>query len=245
MTYLGQDTPHSSTISFTTNLTASFTVKEDPMPEDTHTDMPTKEILYIADPMCSWCWGFTPSLQAMAERATGLVSLTMMMGGLRPLTRSPMDEAQRAEIRHHWEAVEERSGQPFNYDFFEQNNFTYDTEPACRAVCVVRTIARPLVLDYFEAVQRAFYVENRDVTDGAVLQEIARKKGIDHAAFAERFNDIGSAYQTAGDFQSARQLKVTGYPTVMLRDDQAFGILTTGYQPWEDLAPTFETWLHK
>jgi len=202
-----------------------------------------REILYIADPMCSWCWGFMPTIRAMNERAAGRVRLTLMMGGLRPLTRTPMDDAQKAEIRHHWETVEERSGQPFNYDFFEREGFTYDTEPACRAVCVVRAIAQPLVLDYFEAVQRAFYSENRDVTDGAILQEIARKKGVDHIAFEERFNDVGSAYQTSGDFQSARQLKVTGYPTVVLRNDQAFGVLTAGFQPWENLAPAFEGWL--
>jgi len=213
-------------------------------PEPNNTDK-DREILYIADPMCSWCWGFTPTIRAMAERAAGAVQLTMMMGGLRPLTRTPMDEAQKVEIRHHWETVEKRSGQPFNYSFFERDGFIYDTEPACRAVCVVRSLARPLMLDYFEAVQRAFYAENQDVTDGAVLQAIARKKGVDHVAFGERFNDVGSAYETSGDFQSARQLKVTGYPTVVLRNGQAYGVLTAGFQTWDALQPTFEMWLSR
>ncbi len=211
------------------------------MPANENTD---KEILYVADPMCSWCWGFSPTLRAMAERAEGHVGLTLMMGGLRPLTRTPMDEAQKAEIQHHWESVAERSGQPFDLSFFERDGFIYDTEPACRAVCVVRAVAPALVLDYFEAVQRAFYSGNRDITDRTVLLEIARKCGVDNVAFEERYNDVASAYETAGDFQSARQLSVTGYPTVILRKGKEFGLLTAGYQPWDALQPTFEAWLN-
>ncbi len=202
-----------------------------------------REVLYIADPMCSWCWGFTPTIRAMAQSVNGKANLSLLMGGLRPLTRTPMDDAQKAEIRHHWESVADRSGQPFAYEFFDRDGFVYDTEPASRAVCAVRTISRPLTLDYFEAVQRAFYAENRDVTDGGVLQEIAHETGIERQAFEGRFSDIASAYETAGDFHVARQLKATGFPTVVLRKGDEFALLTAGYQPWDALKEVFEGWL--
>lgn len=211
------------------------------MPAD---DIADKEILYVADPMCSWCWGFSPTLRVMAETAQDRAGFTLMMGGLRPLSRTPMDDNQKAEIRHHWDSVAERSGQPFDHAFFERDGFIYDTEPACRAVCVVRAIAPAMVLDYFEAIQRAFYSANRDITDPAVLLEFARKCGVDNLAFEERFNDVASAYETAGDFHSARQLSVTGYPTVILRKAKEFGLLSAGFQPWEALQPTFEGWLN-
>lgn len=214
------------------------------MAEQTDSNGPGEcEVFYVADPMCSWCWGFTPTLRAMSESLRERAQLTVIMGGLRPLTRTPMDEAQKAEIEHHWQSVAERSGQSFDHDFFQRDGFVYDTEPACRAVCVVRAIARPLVLDYFEAVQRAFYAENRDVTDAGVLREIARKTGVDHVAFEERFADVASAYETAGDFHAARQLGVTGYPTVILRKDKDYALLTAGYQDWETLEGPLEGWL--
>ncbi len=212
----------------------------DPTNQD---NKPEKEVFYVADPMCSWCWGFTPTLRGMAQALEGTAQLTFIMGGLRPLTRTPMDEAQRAEIEHHWQSVEERSGQTFDYDFFQRGEFIYDTEPACRAVCVVRAIARPLVLDFFEAVQRAFYAENRDVTDLGVLSEIARKQGVDHVSFEERFSDVASAYETAGDFHAARQLGVTGYPSVILRKGEDFALLTAGYQDWNAINEPLEGWL--
>ncbi len=202
-----------------------------------------REIFYVADPMCSWCWGFTPVLEAMADQIAGRAEITPIMGGLRPLNRTPMDEAMKAEIAHHWESVAERSGQPFDMEFFTRDGFVYDTEPACRAVCVVRAIDKFHTLDYFSAVQRAFYVEGRDITDGGVLTDVADECGFDPVAFSTRFSDIASAYETAGDFQVARQLNVTGYPTVILRNAKEFAMLSAGYQDFEALQDPLEEWL--
>jgi len=206
------------------------------------TEQSEREIFYVADPMCSWCWGFSPTLRTLSEFLGGRADLTFIMGGLRPLTRTAMDDAQKFEIEQHWKSVAERSGQPFDHQFFQRDGFVYDTEPACRAVCVVRSVARPLLLDFFEALQRGFYAQNLDITDAAVLSEIARKQGVDHVAFEEHFADVASAYETAGDFHAARQLGVTGYPSVILRQGKDYAMLTAGYQDWDAVKAPLEQW---
>ena len=30
--------------------------------------MPDRNLVYFADPMCSWCYGFSPVITALAER---------------------------------------------------------------------------------------------------------------------------------------------------------------------------------
>jgi len=27
----------------------------------------SRHLVYFADPMCSWCWGFAPAIEALAE----------------------------------------------------------------------------------------------------------------------------------------------------------------------------------
>ena len=39
--------------------------------------------VYFADPMCSWCYGFSPVITALAERFEGRLGLQVVMGGLR------------------------------------------------------------------------------------------------------------------------------------------------------------------
>ena len=193
-----------------------------------------REILYVADPMCSWSWGFAPVMNGLEDHLAGRATITPIMGGLRPLTRTAMDDDMKSEIKHHWESVAARSGQPFDMSFFDRDGFVYDTEPPCRAVGVVRRMSPTKTLPYFEAVQREFYSENQDVTDGAVLSRIAVDLGLDGDTFDNHFGDIASAYETAGDFNAARQLGVTGYPTVITVKDGDYTLLTAGYQ---DLAP--------
>ncbi|MEQ8667465.1 MAG: DsbA family protein [Rhodospirillales bacterium] len=211
-----------------------------------------RELIYVADPMCSWCWGFAPVIKAIArliaahQPAPGLAKpgLTPIMGGLRPLTRKAMNDDDKASIRHHWEEVAKRSGQPFDMTFFERDGFVYDTEPACRAVCLVRRLAPGLSFDYLERVQRAFYAEGSDVTDPDILAALAFDvAGIEPDEFRTAFNDVAIVYETAGDFHAARQLGVSGYPTVILQSGQELALLTQGYQPFDALEDAVEQWL--
>jgi len=71
-------------------------------------------LIYVMDPMCSWCWGFAPVLQALAEQAqTCDVPLTLVVGGLRR-ERAAMDQTGRTRTLSYWQAVHDATGQPFN-----------------------------------------------------------------------------------------------------------------------------------
>lgn len=202
-----------------------------------------REIIAVVDPMCSWCWGFSPALEAIERDFGAGAPLTVVAGGLRPLTKKKMDGDAKARTREHWQHVNEASGQPFDYKFFERDDFVYDTEPACRALVTVRTIRKAAARPFLDAVHRAFYAENRDVTDPAVLAEIAQGAGIDRQTFESLFHTIDIVYETAGDFHAARRLGVNGFPTVLLRADGQLAVLTAGFQPYEKIKPQIEEWL--
>lgn len=202
-----------------------------------------REIIVVVDPMCSWCWGFSPVLTEMASEYGARVPISVLVGGLRPLTQEPMDETMKAEIRHHWEDVNKASGQPFDFSFFDRDGFVYDTEPACRAVVTVRTLKPEAVLSYLAALHRAFYQENIDITDDGNLEELAGNEGVDPNAFTKVFSSRQMIYDTAADFHRSHALGVRGFPTVLLRNDQSAAILTAGLQPFEALKPALDKWI--
>jgi putative protein-disulfide isomerase len=203
----------------------------------------SRHLLYVADPMCSWCWGFAPVISALADACAGRAQVRLVMGGLRAGETRPLSARAKAEIRLHWEAVRATTGQPFEFAFFDRDAFVYDTAPACRAVVVVRSLLPDRTLDYFTAIQRAFYVENRDVTAVATLAELARPFGIDPDEFARRFAEPAAAEAMRAHLRLKDTLAVAGFPTVILHDEGGFTGLTTGYQPLEDLLPALERWL--
>jgi len=199
-------------------------------------------LLYFADPMCSWCWGFSPIAAAIAAKYADVAPIELTLGGLFPFTKEPLSNHRRDDIRHHWEHVHEASGQPFDHGFFEREGFVYDTEPSCRAVVAGRLLgAEPLAL--LAAIHGAFYRDGRDVTDADVLVDIAAEQGLDRDAFATMLPSDEAKKATFGDFQFSRSLGITGYPTLVARADRELSLIAMGYQPLESVVANIDRWL--
>lgn len=199
-------------------------------------------LVYVGDPMCSWCWGFSPVVGVLEER-TGL-PVEVVVGGLRPGPAArEMDGEMKRFLAHHWEQVEERTGQPFRHDLFEEwEGWVYDTEPACRAVVTARDLDEDRALPLFTRVQEAFYVENRDVTTPGELRELAGEVGIDPDRFAERFESEEMRTGTWEDFRRARSAGVSGFPTLLLRHDGEQLVVTRGWAPLEEIVTALGEW---
>lgn len=205
--------------------------------------LPHRQLIYFADPMCSWCWGFAPVMDAVRAARPDL-PVRLVLGGLRPFTTDRMDEARKAAMRHHWTRVEALSGQPFDYAFFARDDFVYDTEPAARAVVAARRLDPRKEFAMNERVACGFYAENRDVTDPAILCDLAEEAGFDRAVFAAEFALAETKAETLGDFETTRRSGVTGFPTLLAgpNDDGTGENVAAGYQLLETVLSRLETW---
>ncbi|MCW9034975.1 MAG: DsbA family protein [Rhodospirillales bacterium] len=202
-----------------------------------------KSIIFFGDPMCSWCWGFAPVMRSIAETYGDEIPLSMVVGGLRAGNTKVMDDQAKAEIRHHWEDVEKASGQPFDFSFFERNDFIYDTEPSCRAVVTMRNIMPEATFGYFALLHGAFYAANQDITQTDILVELAEKFDVDSTAFRDAFESPEIQKETFSDFMSAQQLGVTGFPTLVLRDGKQLRALNRGYCEFDVIKPALDQWV--
>ncbi len=204
----------------------------------------TKQLIYVGDPMCSWCWGFAPTKRRIEEQCQGRAEVSLVVGGLRPFTTEPQDDERKAFLREHWQEIGEKTGQPFAFHLLDRDDFVYDTEPPSRAAVVVRHLdGQAKAPDFFSELQRAFYADNADVTQAATLTALARDFGVDGDAFAANFETDEMRQATTEDFQLARSLGVTGFPTVVVKDDEGYAYLTVGYQPYEQLGTLLDAWL--
>jgi len=202
-------------------------------------------LIYFADPMCSWCWGFAPTLRAVRARYDEILPIRLIMGGLRPGTDAPMTEEAKQAIRPHWGQVTEASGQPFDYGFFDREGFVYDTDPAARAVVVMRGLQPERALDFLERAQRAFYAENQDVTDPRVLADLAAEFGLDRRDFLAAHASQAAKEETWRDYAISQRAGVTGFPTLIGGPDQTgvFGVVARGFQPPETVVAIIDRWL--
>jgi putative protein-disulfide isomerase len=186
---------------------------------------------YFADPMCSWCWGFSPVIESVRETYRERMKIALVLGGLRPGETVPMTAAGREDILHHWQQVHARTGQPFRFEHALPEGFVYDTEPASRAVVTVGGLDPELIFPLFKAIQTAFYAEGRDVTQAGVLAALAATLGIDIDAFMLAFDSDAARARTKAHFRQARQAGVRGFPTLILQRDAQLHPVCNGCLP--------------
>ena len=213
-------------------------------PTSTETSPPAKHLLYVADPMCSWCYGFAPVIEGLADHFGETLPIGLLMGGLRAGNTKPMTDVDKRTIAGHWRNVAERTGQPFDFGLFQRQGWIYDTEPACRAVVTMRLLNPRLALGYKTSVQHAFYAENRDTTDPEVLADIAADAGVDRAIFHAELTSPEARSATARDFRTAQEAGIRGFPTLLAGDGTGkYMLITNGYRPLDGLPDALETWL--
>ena len=87
------------------------------------------QLIYFADPMCSWCYGFSPVISALADQFETRLPVHLIMGGLHAGNTEPMRPKDKDYIRETWTQVGDTTGQPFDMSFLVRESFTYDTEP--------------------------------------------------------------------------------------------------------------------
>jgi putative protein-disulfide isomerase len=192
-------------------------------------------LVYIADPMCSWCYGFGPELEALRTRFAEL-PVHIVVGGLRAYNTKVMDKTLAQTLGHHWDEVARQSGQPFTRVMLERDDFIYDTEPACRAVVTVRENAAHLALPMFHAVQRAFYAQGLDVTRAEVLADVYAGVCADHAesefdvtAFADALTSDPMKDTTRNDFTLTQDWGIRGFPTLLAVHGDRPHLIAPGY----------------
>jgi putative protein-disulfide isomerase len=200
------------------------------------------KLIFVGDPMCSWCYGFGKELSELAARHPDL-PIEIIVGGVRAGATEVLDDSGKQFRLGHWERVEQLSGLPFNRKaFLARENFVYDTEPICRAVVAARQIAPAAdQLPVFRALQHAFYADGLDTTDGTVLAQVAvaalEELGHVHtvAAFHDEWSALATIAATRAEFAQVRALGINSFPALLLEANNQLRVVSPGYAPASQL----------
>ena len=202
----------------------------------------SQRLIYIMDPMCSWCWGFAPVLDAIQTVHPDL-RMDLVAGGLRPGVTDPMQDAARQALAEHWQAVREASGQPLLDPDALPAGFIYNTEPACRALVVARELDADRAWALVKAIQGAFYGQLRDVTQCSVLADLAEQVGYSRSSFRQALVAETAIAAVQADFGWVAGLGISGFPTLLAERDGMLALLSNGYQPAEGILALLQRWV--
>lgn len=183
--------------------------------------MPT--LHYIFDPLCGWCYGAAPLVEA-ARAVPGLTVAFHGGGMMTGSNRRQITPEWRGYVLPHDRRIEQLSGQPFGDAYvnglLNDTTAMMDSAPPITAILAAEVLAGK-GLDMLQRVQRAHYVDGLRIADLPVLLALAQELGLDGAAFQAAYaRQAGAATQQHIDASRALLAQVggQGFPTFVLDD---------------------------
>ena len=191
------------------------------------------ELIFVIDPMCSWCWGFHPVIETLREKHAKQYTFSLVVGGLRTTGQMVWNEQSKTYLKENWDAVEKRTGQPFSPKLLNKTIFDYNTYPACKAIIIVRELwGDEASFDYLSTIQKAFYAEGRDITSIDILTSYVTQNKEDFLRF---YSSKRAEVLMQHDFSKARSMGANAFPSVVKIDEAGHMVCMKGYRSLDEI----------
>jgi len=191
------------------------------------------ELIFVLDPMCSWCWGFHPVIEALRKQYANHYTFSLVMGGLRTTGQTTWDAQTKAYLKSTWNHVHQATKQPFNPILLNKNSFDYNTYPSCKAVITIRELyGTDAAFIYLAQIQKAFYTKGEDITSLDILSHYVTQ---DKEAFTHFYQSNRAELLMQHDFSKARSMGANAFPSTIKIDEDGHMVCVNGYKKLEEI----------
>lgn len=175
----------------------------------------SSELIYVHDPMCSWCFGFEPVRQKLFRAVAERMPIRRLVGGLAPDSDAPMPPSMRSMLQQTWQRIEMViPGTNFNYDFWTQCEPRRSTYPANRAVLAARAQGEEYDSLMTSRIQQAYYREAQNPSDNETLIGLAKDLGLDTEKFAACLIAAETQQALLDEIDTAHSMGINSFPSL-------------------------------
>lgn len=189
------------------------------------------KLIYVYDPMCSWCWGYRETWLKLKEALGDKLAIEYKVGGLAPDSDEPMPEDMQQFLQQTWQRIEQQLGTKFNHDFWLNTQPRRSTYPACRAVLVARQYNKELEMLY--AIQKAYYLNAQNPSDISTLANLAEQIGLAKNTFITEIQSEKINSLLMNEINEVRSLPVQGFPSLVIENKGNYYAVPVNYQDWQ------------
>lgn len=201
-------------------------------------------ILYIMDPLCGWCFGFSPVMQKLQAQYKDQFHFRVIPGGMITGNRVQPVSVMAEYILGAYRRLEDHAGvkvgEPY-LDMLRKGTEIQNSEPPCRAIHTFQQMQPERALDFAHELQLKQFVAGKSFNDEATYRELATEFGIDADTFINAMNSEESRYGTQQEFQWVQAAGITGFPCAVLEKDEKYYMVAKGFMPYEGVEATIKS----
>ncbi len=196
-------------------------------------------IYYVFDPLCGWCYGFTPVMIEFKEKNAEKYHFKIISGGMVTGARVHPITHMAEYISNAHERVERLTGVKFGEKFLKEtlydSSVIMDSELPARALILFAELQPQKAFEFAHDVQRALYYEGKNLSDKKVYGPIAAKYGVDPKYFIEKLKEEKYRREAYDQFQLSGNMDVSGYPSIVVESGNTTKKITSGFVTYKEL----------
>ena len=201
------------------------------------------KIIYVYDPLCGWCYGFSPVIRKIQEEYKSKMDFDIISGGMIVGDRVGPVGAFADYILKALPRLEELTGVTFGEPYLAQlkdrSLFLSSLKP-CIALEVFKSFNEMDAIAFASSMQKSHYIDGKNLEEESIYFDLIKPYNIDSVEFLKRLNSDEFRMETSNQFKMIQEWGITGFPAVILVKDNQFYLIAKGYVDFENLQKTIE-----
>ncbi|MCW3463764.1 DsbA family protein [Chitinophaga nivalis] len=199
--------------------------------------------IYVYDPLCGWCYGFTPVVQELQQRSNSDMTFDILSGGMIIGDNRHPFSHMAAFIQREHTNVEEMTGVRFGNAFLEKllpSAEIMDSERPAVALTVFKEYQPENAISFAHDMQVALNYHGQSLNLDSTYKTLVKKFGLPEDEFINRLHDEHYRYATQQEFQLVQHWGITGYPAAILDTGKQLYLCARGFTTLERLQQTID-----
>lgn len=212
--------------------------------KDTQSNFEKPKVLYIYDPMCGWCYGFSNIITTIKDKYSNYFDFEIYSGGMIIGENVKPAYQMASYILNAYKRVEQMSGMKFgdNYlDIFKEGSYILNSETGCLALTAIKEIKPEIAFEFAKEIQSAHYKDGQSLNAFITFENIAKKLGVNLVDFNNIWTNKKVYDKTYEEFDFIKKLGVRGFPAVLLLSKGQYYSIANGFTILSQLDSVFQS----
>lgn len=199
-------------------------------------------LIYCYDAYCGWCYGFSMVIKKIAAHYAAQLETEVLSGGMLIGDAVQPIEKMAHYIEGAYKNVEELTSIKFGEDYLwhirnpQLSDWEMNSEKPAIALCIFKEYYPERQVEFAADLQYALHFEGRDLCDDEAYRHLLEKYSINEEAFYSKLKNEEYQEQAYYEFSLCKQLQVTGFPALLLQEnDSKFHLIAKGYTDFDTI----------
>lgn len=210
--------------------------------------MDKAKLLYFYDPLCGWCYGFSPVIKKLEQDFQEQISFEAISGGMILGDRiKPLSE-MRDFLLEGIPRLEEMTGVKFGKPYLnllDEGSLLLNSELPCIAMTVFKSMTGKSNIAFASALQATLYQKGIDLNQVETYEALSNEFDLPWEVFKEKLESASYKEKTYEEFKIGQQIGVNGFPSVVLNTGKQHYLIARGYRPENEMKAVIEEILAK